>query len=99
MDVLGDNREEVIVCAWDGQTYIVDHDRNVVRYHFHKNVQVSSYIYLFEVCFYIHFLVQLILINVLLNHCKTVSGCYSMVGVRSTSGRLTFSFLCLHYHP
>jgi len=39
MDVLGDNREEVIVCAWDGQTYIVDHDRNVVRYHFHKNVQ------------------------------------------------------------
>lgn len=42
MDVLGDNREEVIVCAWDGQTYIVDHDRNVVRYHFHKNVQSFS---------------------------------------------------------
>lgn len=39
MDVLGDNREEVIVCAWDGQTYILDHDRNVVRYNFHKNVQ------------------------------------------------------------
>lgn len=40
MDILGDNREEVIVCAVDGQTYIVDHDRNVVRYHFHDNVQV-----------------------------------------------------------
>ena len=40
LDVLGDSREEVIVCAWDGQTYILDHDRNVVRYHFHKNVQV-----------------------------------------------------------
>jgi len=39
LDVLGDSREEVIVCAWDGQTYILDHDRNVVRYHFHKNVQ------------------------------------------------------------
>ena len=41
LDVLGDSREEVIVCAWDGQTYILDHDRNVVRYHFHKNVQVG----------------------------------------------------------
>ena len=40
VDVLGDNREEVIVCAWDGQTYIVDHDRNVVRYQFQDNVQV-----------------------------------------------------------
>ncbi|XP_076817986.1 KICSTOR complex protein ITFG2-like [Clavelina lepadiformis] len=39
VDVLGDNREEVIVCAWDGQTYIVDHDRNVVRYQFQDNVQ------------------------------------------------------------
>nr|XP_002132127.1 KICSTOR complex protein ITFG2 [Ciona intestinalis] len=39
LDILGDNREEVIVCAWDGQTYIVDHDRNVVRYQFLDNVQ------------------------------------------------------------
>lgn len=40
LDVLGDNREEVIVCAWDGWTYIVDHDRNVVRYGFKDDVQV-----------------------------------------------------------
>nr|CAB3257097.1 integrin-alpha FG-GAP repeat-containing protein 2 [Phallusia mammillata] len=39
VDILGDKREEVIVCARDGQTYIVDHDRNVVRYHFHDDVQ------------------------------------------------------------
>lgn len=44
MDVLGDCREEVIVCAWDGQTYIVDHDKNVVRYHFHSKVQVTNFV-------------------------------------------------------
>ena len=40
LDVLGDNREEVIICGSDGWTYIVDHDRNVVRYRFPDNVQV-----------------------------------------------------------
>jgi len=45
LDVLGDKREEVIVCAWDGWTYIVDHDRNVVRYRFPKNVQVLRLTY------------------------------------------------------
>uniref|UniRef100_H2Y6M6 Integrin alpha FG-GAP repeat containing 2 n=1 Tax=Ciona savignyi TaxID=51511 RepID=H2Y6M6_CIOSA len=39
LDILGDKREEVIVCARDGLTYIVDHDRNVVRYQFPDNVQ------------------------------------------------------------
>lgn len=42
LDVLANGKEEVIVCAWNGITYIVDHDRNVVRYHFPDNVQAFS---------------------------------------------------------
>uniref|UniRef100_A0A8C5CD88 Integrin alpha FG-GAP repeat containing 2 n=1 Tax=Gadus morhua TaxID=8049 RepID=A0A8C5CD88_GADMO len=33
LDVTGDGREEVVACAWDGQTYIIDHHRTVVRFH------------------------------------------------------------------
>lgn len=33
-----DGNEEVIVCAWDGLTYIVDRHQNVVRYQFEENV-------------------------------------------------------------
>ncbi|KAG7249168.1 hypothetical protein CRUP_030905, partial [Coryphaenoides rupestris] len=36
--VQGDGREEVVACAWDGQTYIVDHNRMVVRFQFEENV-------------------------------------------------------------
>ncbi|TRZ00026.1 hypothetical protein DNTS_016480, partial [Danionella cerebrum] len=38
LDVTGDGREEVVACAWDGQTYIIDHMRMVVRFQFDENV-------------------------------------------------------------
>ncbi|XP_076450003.1 KICSTOR complex protein ITFG2-like [Babylonia areolata] len=38
LDVTGNGQEEVVACSWDGQTYIVNHSREVVRYHFHANV-------------------------------------------------------------
>ncbi len=36
--IQGDGREEVVACAWDGQTYIIDHARMVVRFQFDENV-------------------------------------------------------------
>lgn len=38
VSVQGDGREEVVACAWDGQTYIIDHNRTVVRFQFDENV-------------------------------------------------------------
>ncbi|GCC35776.1 KICSTOR complex protein ITFG2 [Chiloscyllium punctatum] len=38
LDVTGDGREEVVACAWDGQTYIIDQNRSVVRFQFDENV-------------------------------------------------------------
>ncbi|KAL4660313.1 integrin-alpha FG-GAP repeat-containing protein 2 isoform X2 [Arapaima gigas] len=38
LDVTGDGQEEVVACAWDGQTYIIDHNRTVVRFQFDENV-------------------------------------------------------------
>nr|XP_050040935.1 KICSTOR complex protein ITFG2-like isoform X2 [Dermacentor andersoni]XP_054930483.1 KICSTOR complex protein ITFG2-like isoform X2 [Dermacentor andersoni]XP_054930484.1 KICSTOR complex protein ITFG2-like isoform X2 [Dermacentor andersoni] len=38
MDVVGDGREEVIACAWDGQTYIVNEERQAVRFQFDEAV-------------------------------------------------------------
>ncbi|XP_062513480.1 KICSTOR complex protein ITFG2-like isoform X2 [Corticium candelabrum] len=38
LDMTNDGNEEVIACAWDGLTYIVDRHRNVVRYQFEENV-------------------------------------------------------------
>ncbi|XP_036813235.1 KICSTOR complex protein ITFG2-like [Oncorhynchus mykiss] len=38
LDITGDGREEVVACAWDGQTYIIDHNRMVVRFQFDENV-------------------------------------------------------------
>uniref|UniRef100_A0A671M8M6 Integrin alpha FG-GAP repeat containing 2 n=1 Tax=Sinocyclocheilus anshuiensis TaxID=1608454 RepID=A0A671M8M6_9TELE len=38
LDVTCDGREEVVACAWDGQTYIIDHARMVVRFQFDENV-------------------------------------------------------------
>ncbi|XP_051911299.1 KICSTOR complex protein ITFG2 [Hippocampus zosterae] len=38
LDVTRDGREEVVACAWDGQTYIIDHNRAVVRFQFDENV-------------------------------------------------------------
>eukprot|EP00038_Savillea_parva_P015357 m.220008 g.220008 ORF g.220008 m.220008 type:complete len:458 (+) comp30796_c0_seq1:264-1637(+) len=33
-DVSGDGVDELVACAWDGYTAVVDHDRNVVEYEF-----------------------------------------------------------------
>lgn len=30
--------EEVVACSWDGQTYIVNLSKEVVRFHFRENV-------------------------------------------------------------
>ncbi|XP_078250241.1 KICSTOR complex protein ITFG2 isoform X2 [Pogona vitticeps] len=38
LDVTGNGHEEVIACAWDGQTYIIDHDRTVARFQVDENV-------------------------------------------------------------
>ncbi|KAL3842428.1 hypothetical protein ACJMK2_020446 [Sinanodonta woodiana] len=38
LDVTGNGKEEVVCCAWDGQTYIVNHSREVVRYQFEDSV-------------------------------------------------------------
>ncbi|KAK8787224.1 hypothetical protein V5799_022999 [Amblyomma americanum] len=38
MDITGDGREEVIACAWDGQTYIVNEERQSVRFQFDEAV-------------------------------------------------------------
>ena len=34
----GDGTEEVVACSWDGQTYIVNLLKEVVRFHFRENV-------------------------------------------------------------
>jgi hypothetical protein len=34
----GNGTEEVVCCGWDGQTYIVNHTRDVVRYQFEEDV-------------------------------------------------------------
>ncbi|XP_019371582.1 PREDICTED: integrin-alpha FG-GAP repeat-containing protein 2 isoform X1 [Gavialis gangeticus] len=38
LDVTGDGHEEVVACAWDGQTYIIDHNRTVARFQVDENV-------------------------------------------------------------
>ncbi|CAN7986532.1 unnamed protein product [Ixodes hexagonus] len=38
LDIVGDGREEVIACAWDGQTYIVNEERQSVRFQFDEAV-------------------------------------------------------------
>ncbi|KAM4819854.1 KICSTOR complex protein ITFG2 isoform 2-T2 [Thomomys bottae] len=39
LDVTGNGCEEVVACAWDGQTYIIDHNRSVVRFQVDENVR------------------------------------------------------------
>lgn len=34
----GNGQEEVVACAWDGQTYIIDHNRTVLRFQVEENV-------------------------------------------------------------
>ncbi|XP_038623744.1 KICSTOR complex protein ITFG2 isoform X1 [Tachyglossus aculeatus] len=39
LDVTGNGYEEVVACAWDGQTYIIDHNRTVSRFQVDENVR------------------------------------------------------------
>ncbi|XP_021565712.1 KICSTOR complex protein ITFG2 isoform X2 [Carlito syrichta] len=39
LDVTGNGQEEVVACAWDGQTYIIDHNRSVVRFQVDENIR------------------------------------------------------------
>ena len=34
----GSGCDEIVGCAWDGMTYIVDQQRNVVKYHVGENI-------------------------------------------------------------
>ncbi|CAL1547112.1 unnamed protein product [Lymnaea stagnalis] len=38
LDVTGNGQEEVVCCSWSGQTYIVNHSKEIVRYHFPDSV-------------------------------------------------------------
>ena len=38
LDITQDGDEEVALCAWNGNTYIIDHRRNVVQFKFDENV-------------------------------------------------------------
>ena len=38
LDVTGNGKEEVVCCAWSGQTYIVNHSKEIVRYDFPDSV-------------------------------------------------------------
>uniref|UniRef100_A0A8C4NC71 PR/SET domain 4 n=1 Tax=Eptatretus burgeri TaxID=7764 RepID=A0A8C4NC71_EPTBU len=42
VDMTCDGCEEVVACAWDGQTYIIDRQCNVVRFQFDDNVCAFS---------------------------------------------------------
>lgn len=39
LDVTGDGADEIVACAWDGQTYILDQQQNSVRFHFEEPVR------------------------------------------------------------
>ena len=38
----GSGSDEIVVCAWDGMTYIVDQQRNSVRFQFEQNVSAFT---------------------------------------------------------
>ena len=40
--VQGSGSDEIVVCAWDGMTYIVDQQRNSVRFQFEQNVSAFT---------------------------------------------------------
>ncbi|KAK3105832.1 hypothetical protein FSP39_006800 [Pinctada imbricata] len=42
LDVTGNGKEEVVCCSWDGQTYIVNHNKAVVRYQFESDVSAFT---------------------------------------------------------
>lgn len=39
LDVTGNGTDDIVVCSWDGQTYILDQEKNCVRFHLDEPVQ------------------------------------------------------------
>lgn len=39
LDVTGNGADDIVACAWDGQTYILDQNKNVVRFQLDEAVQ------------------------------------------------------------
>lgn len=39
LDVTRNGSDDIVVCSWDGQTYIFDQDKNCVRFHLDEPVQ------------------------------------------------------------
>ncbi|KAF5297396.1 hypothetical protein FQR65_LT01327 [Abscondita terminalis] len=39
MDLTDSGNDNIIACSWDGQTYILDQEKNSVRFHFEESVQ------------------------------------------------------------
>lgn len=42
LDVTSDGYEEIITCAWDGATYIIDSEKNIVYFKFKEDVKAFS---------------------------------------------------------
>lgn len=42
LDVTGNHRDDIVACAWDGQTYILDQNKNVVRFQLDEAVQAFA---------------------------------------------------------
>nr|XP_054761979.1 KICSTOR complex protein ITFG2-like [Lytechinus pictus] len=38
LDIMCDGWDEVVACAWDGQTYIIDHTQQSIRFHLKESV-------------------------------------------------------------
>ncbi|KAJ8982298.1 hypothetical protein NQ317_001158 [Molorchus minor] len=42
LDVTGNGSDDIVVCSWDGQTYILDQEKNSVRFHLEEPVQAFT---------------------------------------------------------
>lgn len=39
LDVTGNGKDDIVACSWDGLTYILDQEKNSVRFQFDEPVQ------------------------------------------------------------
>lgn len=42
LDITSDGYEEIITCAWDGSTYIIDSEKNIVKFQFPESVMAFN---------------------------------------------------------
>ncbi|KAG5894209.1 hypothetical protein JTB14_038379 [Gonioctena quinquepunctata] len=42
LDVTGNGSDDIVVCCWDGQTYILDQEKNCLRFHLNEPVQAFA---------------------------------------------------------